>query len=976
MAETTIFPSQENDLSDEVKPPAVLEEITDEQIAGLTRLTMRLYCLPYSEEFRQPVQLKYPELVETYLSVIRTPSDLGTILLNLKHKKYKNINDCAKDLRLCFQNAIQFNADLSNLVSISNHLLRFTENLWHSIMQTPFNKSSKKTSSTSDNILFRHQIAKNCRLHYEETSNMSMISDEIQYLLERMESVTTNASDHHFSDAFTAVLKNCRASLNFAVSDDEITKYPSLADLISPLVGVVKAKFPPKVTQSIDVDNSTENDTATEAQLMYPCFMTSAFSDEKTFPEALALQNSGPMRCFERILGEVTAILFERLTRGLDMSAIWITYSRVVWAQPNTGQPSKSHGSKRGAWWPAMIIAGAGVSRTQEDINVSRIPKPIKTALNKLRPKSKDCASLNGGYVGTDQLCLVEYFGTHDFGWCKTEMMESYCRGEKFHLSEEKKESGYSDKVTGDAYAIEEAEGSFEYMEGALTACNYKPEDGFLSDLEESIDNLPVHIQYLLPGQSSTESSSESKKRHPKGSGSGTANGSVKSTKGNKRNKKKSLYSQLDKSAPFTFTMYPSEHEDLLVPGNKRQFALLKAASLCHYAQTMNKLTVPQGRGRGGGAGGLTGSSDLSGTAATAGSAHKTYVEPNAASLSKLSAAEAEALRRNMAIDEENAAAGMCFTGINTNKVPDGETGSGKMSSANGKKQGVAKAGTDSKDGVGGDGVEHEKREYSKYTPKVLSYAGQTFAASIGCTQVVRNKTLSFVTVLHTRKIDHDNPIFFLEDSSCETRKELLRKEITRMKGELENMSDWLAFADTINAKRQQEKLQRQEMARAGGDSLTDLNSIASDDRREKTGGGFKKGLLQSGRAADGAGAKPKRKYVRKEVKTDGETGSAVGVSRGKAQQEEALNSNNATIMSSSYSSDSLHHGNGTKHSQKRRRSSSSGDDDASGEGDDGAVAKPAKVARGVVKPEIPKPFGGFTSVMNMMPSLPTNDGS
>lgn len=36
------------------------------------------------------------------------------------------------------------------------------------------------------------------------------------------------------------------------------------------------------------------------------------------------------------------------------------------------------------------------MSRFQEDVNVSRIPKAIKTALNKLRPKSKDCASLNG----------------------------------------------------------------------------------------------------------------------------------------------------------------------------------------------------------------------------------------------------------------------------------------------------------------------------------------------------------------------------------------------------------------------------------------------------------------------------------------------------------------------------------------------------------------------------------------------------
>ena len=70
-----------------------------------------------------------------------------------------------------------------------------------------------------------------------------------------------------------------------------------------------------------------------------------------------------------------------------------------------------------------------------------------------------------GAYVGTDQLCLIEYFGNHDFGWCKTDVMEPYVEGHKFVLSDDKKESGYSDKVTADAYAIEEADSSFEAME-------------------------------------------------------------------------------------------------------------------------------------------------------------------------------------------------------------------------------------------------------------------------------------------------------------------------------------------------------------------------------------------------------------------------------------------------------------------------------------------------------------------------------
>ena len=40
------------------------------------------------------------------------------------------------------------------------------------------------------------------------------------------------------------------------------------------------------------------------------------------------------------------------------MSAIWIKYSSVVWAQPTSGQPHKGHGSKRVAWWPGVVIGG------------------------------------------------------------------------------------------------------------------------------------------------------------------------------------------------------------------------------------------------------------------------------------------------------------------------------------------------------------------------------------------------------------------------------------------------------------------------------------------------------------------------------------------------------------------------------------------------------------------------------------------
>ena len=68
--------------------------------------------------------------------------------------------------------------------------------------------------------------------------------------------------------------------------------------------------------------------------------------------------------------------------------------------------------------------------------------------------------------MGTDQLCLIEYFGSHDFGWCKTEQIVPYIKGEDLVVPPDSREEGvYIDKVVADSYAIDEANSSFEYYQ-------------------------------------------------------------------------------------------------------------------------------------------------------------------------------------------------------------------------------------------------------------------------------------------------------------------------------------------------------------------------------------------------------------------------------------------------------------------------------------------------------------------------------
>lgn len=315
--------SPQSNIEDEitiVKSPTAQKGLTDDQVAGLTRLTMRLYCLPYSEEFRQPVQVKYPDLLEAYMSVIRTPCDLGTILLKLKNKTYKTADDCAKELKLCFQNAIQFNADLSNLVSISNHLLTFTENLWHSIMQTPFTKPVKKTTATADAQLFRQQASKSRQMHYQETKNMPMRQDEVQYFLDQLNHMPFSSGHCPFQDAVQSMMTTCWSALSTAGPEDDTTEpvaFPSLAEFLAPLLDIVTTKFPQdaqKPPQEVVSDLSDEG-VVTDSHL-FSCFLGSLSANEGSWSPALALETNKFLRDLDHVLGEVTAILCERLTRG------------------------------------------------------------------------------------------------------------------------------------------------------------------------------------------------------------------------------------------------------------------------------------------------------------------------------------------------------------------------------------------------------------------------------------------------------------------------------------------------------------------------------------------------------------------------------------------------------------------------------------------------------------------------------------
>ena len=47
----------------------------------LFHIMSKLYCLSIAADFRKPVEVLYPNIASSYLSVIKNPMDLGTLLL-------------------------------------------------------------------------------------------------------------------------------------------------------------------------------------------------------------------------------------------------------------------------------------------------------------------------------------------------------------------------------------------------------------------------------------------------------------------------------------------------------------------------------------------------------------------------------------------------------------------------------------------------------------------------------------------------------------------------------------------------------------------------------------------------------------------------------------------------------------------------------------------------------------------------------
>lgn len=105
--------------------------------SSLLKVMSTIYCLSIASDFRKPVELLYPNIAQRYLSVIKRPIDLGTLLLDCMNGT-ATASYIREGLRLVFANSLSFNVGSPMMEAISRHLESYASGLFEEATKLPF----------------------------------------------------------------------------------------------------------------------------------------------------------------------------------------------------------------------------------------------------------------------------------------------------------------------------------------------------------------------------------------------------------------------------------------------------------------------------------------------------------------------------------------------------------------------------------------------------------------------------------------------------------------------------------------------------------------------------------------------------------------------------------------------------------------------------------------------------------------------
>ena len=217
----------------------------DESIASLYSVMSTLYCLSIAADFRKPVEVLYPNIAASYLSVIKNPMDLGTLLLECM-KGVATSHSIRQGLRLVFSNSLRFNAGSPMMEAISQHLESFASGLFEEATKLPFIEKNQSRHN------FRYELVQKRGYRLNSVCKMPLSEIEVRSVEDSLLSVHENLPQElavPLASVMEAILSYYSKVGTQEVSDD-VAPILTLEHILRPLVEAARTQSPLYISES------------------------------------------------------------------------------------------------------------------------------------------------------------------------------------------------------------------------------------------------------------------------------------------------------------------------------------------------------------------------------------------------------------------------------------------------------------------------------------------------------------------------------------------------------------------------------------------------------------------------------------------------------------------------------------------------------------------------------------------------------
>lgn len=349
----------------------------------LLKVMSTLYCQSISADFRKPVEVLYPNIALDYLSIIKHPMDLGTLLLECM-KGTATVKGIRDGLKQVFLNSIRFNVGAPMMEATSRHLESFATGLFEETMKIPFNEKVSLTEDFSTVLVRKRnlRLLAVCRIPLRDKEIRSIegsllqVQDSIpRELLGAVENIKSIIQDFFqnfdseiddnsiapvltIESIFIQLLEASRLPLTAPASNTDNrssrTVLPALSGLLTssqplsdgptapgpgtgPGSGPGPAQLGPSGAARLDTAKSfngieTDGDNSLSSPQTYIAserLRVKANGKVQLLPSTLPYLNA-----LDSSLGVLLVKLEERLLRGTGHSSVWQRPYGLVWAQP------------------------------------------------------------------------------------------------------------------------------------------------------------------------------------------------------------------------------------------------------------------------------------------------------------------------------------------------------------------------------------------------------------------------------------------------------------------------------------------------------------------------------------------------------------------------------------------------------------------------------------------------------------------